>query len=326
MYPEKGLHKIPRMKPYLLLIIAVLIFDCSLSAAKQVAVFDFDDRTNEKETTASYIEKKLKQADKDLLVFQLSGRGNVPESVKIMKDLDEKGYDLIIIITSDALIIANHVIKRTPTLFTNVNNPLSLGCRTLGPSGGRISGASYYISIEKQVNFYKKLLPGLKIMGFVFDSNNKSKKVELPEVRATCEKLGLDYRIAVVSKINQLNTTVNQLINEGVDALCMGSSGMLYNHISSFIAICDQKKIPVFSFNKKGLKQGAVAALASDYNLMADRLVIPMALDVLQKGISPGKMPVAFLEESLMFINLSQAGKLNLSIPPEILEQAIISH
>ena len=314
------------MKKYVLVIIYVLFFNHTNVLAYRVAVFDFDDRLKEKHTTAKYIENSLKLADKNIAVYQFSGKGNVTLSVKIMEKLDVGGYDLIIIITSDALIIAHHVIKKTPTLYTNVNNPLSLGYRTLGPPGGNISGASYYVSIEKQLILYKRILPGLKSMGFIFDRNNKSRKVELPEVRQACEKLKIKYKIVVVSHYKELNGAAKQLINEGVDAVSVGSSGMLYNNISSFIATCDRAKIPVFSFNKKGLKQGAVAALASDYNLMTDKLVIPMALKVLQKGISPGAMPVAFLDDNLIFFNLPQAEKLNLTIPPDILEKAIISH
>lgn len=314
------------MKKFSFLTICILLLSYSNAVAFKVAIFDFDDRLREKYTTAKYIEKKLKQTDRNISTYQFSGKSSVALSVKIMEGLDEGGYDLIIIVTSDALIIAHHVIKKTPTLYTNVNNPLSLGYRTLGPPGGNISGASYYVSIEKQLTLHKKILPELKTVGFIFDRNNKSKRVEIPESRKACEKLGIKYKIAVVSHYNELNSTVEQLIKEGVDALSVGSSGMIYNKISAFIATCNRAKIPVFSFNKKGIKQGAVAALASDYNLMVDELIIPMVLKVLKNGASPGEMPVAFLDDNLIFLNFSQVKKLNLTIPPDIREKAILVH
>ncbi|MCP4673241.1 MAG: hypothetical protein GY857_18270, partial [Desulfobacula sp.] len=187
------------MKNYFFISIFILIFSHTNADAYKIAVFDFDDRLNKKQTTAKYLEKNLIRADKDILVYQFSGKGDVTHSVKIMKELDNGGYNLIIIITSDALIIAHHVIKKTPTLYTNVNNPLSLGYQSLGPPGGNISGASYYVSIEKQLMLYKKIFPNLNTMGFIFDKNNKSKKAELPEVRQACKKLGIRYAISVVS-------------------------------------------------------------------------------------------------------------------------------
>jgi putative tryptophan/tyrosine transport system substrate-binding protein len=292
--------------------------------AFKVAIFDFDDRLEHPVTTAKYIEEKLKRLNNEIQVEQFSGKKDTAFSIKLLHQLDNSNYDLLITITSDALIIANHIIEKTPTLFTNVNNPLSLGFQTLGPPGRMISGASYYISVEKQLMFYKKILPGLTKIGFIFDQQNKSKKAELPEARRTCEKMGLLYGIEVVASEKQLRKAAARLIKEGAQAISIGSSDLLYDHISVIIDICDSSYIPVLSFNKDGVKHGAIAALASDYNLMVDELIIPMATRVLNNGISPGEMPIAFLKNHLIFINSSHAKKLKLNISKKILDQAII--
>ncbi len=292
--------------------------------AFKVAVFDFDDRLEQPDTTAKYIEKRLKQQNKDIQVDQFSGKQNTAFSIKLLRQLDDLDYDLLITVTSDALIIANHIIKKTPTLFTNVNNPLSLGFQTLGPPGGMISGASYYIPVEDQLMFYKKILPGLSKIGFIFDQLNKSKKVELPEARRTCKKIGLSYGIEVVSSKNELKQAALGLIKEGAQAVSIGTSDLLYDNISEIIHICDRSYIPVLSFNKNGVKNGALAALSSDYNLMVDELVIPMAEKVLNHGMSPGDMPIAFLKNPLIFINSSQVEKLKLNISGQLLDQAVI--
>jgi putative ABC transport system substrate-binding protein len=292
--------------------------------AFKVAVFDFDDRLEQPLTTAKYIEEKLKIQNNEIKVDHYSGKKDTALSIKLLNQLDNSNYDLLITITSDALIIANHIIKKTPTLFTNVNNPLSLGFQTLGPPGRMISGASYYISVEKQLAFYKKILPGLVKIGFIFDQHNKSKKVELPEVRKTCEKLGVSYGIEVVASVEELKKAAARLIKEGAQAISIGSSDLLYNNISVIIDICDKSYIPVLSFNKNGVKNGAIAALSSDYNLMVDELIIPMALNVLNNGTSPGKMAIAFLKKHLIFINIKKAEKLKLNISDNILDQAII--
>ncbi len=301
----------------------LIFFQLSPVNAFRVAVFDFDDRLDDPHTTAGYIEKKLRLQDSKISVDQYTGRKDTSYSIELLSQIDNSKYDLIITITSDALIIANHVIENTPTLFTNVNNPLSLGFQTLDPPGRMISGASYYISVEKQLAFYKKILPDLNKIGFIFDRHNKSKKVELPEVRKTCEKLGFSYSIEVVSSVNDLRKAAAHLIDEGVQAISIGSSDLLYNNISVFIDICNNANIPVLSFNKNGVKNGAMAALSSDYNLMVDELIIPMSLKVLRYGISPGRMPLAFLKDHLIFINKAQAEKLKLDISTKILDQAI---
>jgi putative ABC transport system substrate-binding protein len=306
----------------------ILYFIVSLPYAQaqvhRVAVFDYDDRLDQQQSTAKYIERQLTEKVPAIALDQYSGKEDLSTSIRVLQALDKKGYDLIITITSDALIVAQHVIKQTPTLFTNVNNPLFLGFDSLGQPKGLISGASYYISVEKQLDLYLAILPNLKKMGFIFDLNNKSKQVEIPEVRQVCEKIGLHYKIEVVKRKEELERAVQRLLANGAEAVTIGSSDLLYNNISRFIAPCTASRVPVFSFNKKGVDFGAIAALSSDYKQMVDSLLIPMALEVLENKKSPGDMPIAFLKENRIFINLTQAGKINLPIPRQILDRAVI--
>lgn len=317
-----GLHSgIKRTAPAVL---ATLLFTVSAWCGPfKVAIFDFDHRLDQMHTTARYIETRLKEKAPGLEIDQFSGREDVGHSIRVLRQIDSRNYDLIITITTDALIIANHVIANTPTLFTNVNNPLSLGFSSLGPPGGKISGASYYISVEKQLGLYRQILPNIRRVGFIFDRNNKSKKVEIPEVRAACQKLGIGYKIEVVSSVSELRRAAQRLMEERSQALVIGSSDMLYNNIHRFIEICTREQVPVFSFNRNGVRQGALAALCSDYNQMADDLIIPMALEVLIHGQSPGTMPIRFLKQNRIVINPAQAEKLNLKIAEPLLSQAV---
>jgi len=312
------------MRLHWVLVLFLVLAVCPPVNAFHVAIFDFDDRLGQQDSVARYIEKKLKLSESRIRVKQFSGRGDKTSSVKILKALDAEGYALIITVTSDALVIAHHTLLKTPVLYTNVNNPLSLGFRTLGPPGGNISGASYYVSIEKQLRLYRKIQPGLKKVGFIFDRDNMSRRVELPEARLACQRLGLAYGIEIISEIESLKEKALRLVEEGVDAVIATSSNKIYQNISAFIAVCDRANLPVYSFNKEGVKQGAVAALASDLYLMVDELVLPMAMRVLGETVSPGTMPAAFLKENVIYLNDAQIGKLNLTVPEEIYEKAVL--
>lgn len=313
------------MRSFFLIVLCLIVPLTHVQAqVYKVAVFDYDDRLDQQQSTAKYIERQLTGKVPAIALEHFSGKKDLATSIKVLQELDTKGYDLIITITSDALVIAQHVIKQTPTLFTNVNNPLLLGFNSLGPPKGLISGASYYISVEKQLDLYMAIVPNLKQMGFIFDLNNKSKKVELPEVRQVCETIGIRYQIEIVTREEELEQAVQRLIANGAQAVTIGTSDMLYNNISRFIDQCTASQIPVFSFNRKGVDSGAIAALSSDYNQMVDNLVIPMVLEVLENKKRPGDMPIAFLKENRIFINLSQAEKINLHIPKQILDKAVI--
>ncbi|GAK56613.1 ABC-type uncharacterized transport system, periplasmic component [Candidatus Vecturithrix granuli] len=306
-------------------IIALLLWissGSSVFAAWKVAIFDYDDRLHAPNTIAKYIETTLLSAEDQLTVEQYSGKANEQIAVETLKRLDQAGYDLIITITSDALILAHHFLKNTPTLYTNVNNPLFLGVMTLDAPGRNMSGASYYVPIADQIAFFQQIQPPLKRLGFLFDEKSRSSKTEIAESRAVCRANDLEYAIRLIAKAEELPAAARDLIAEGVDAIIVTSSEKIYTNLSLFQAICDNANIPIYSYHKTAVQQGAIASLTSDYYRMAEELIVPMALQVLREGVSPGAMPVAFLENNLIIINQTQAQKLGLTISDEILQQA----
>lgn len=308
----------------ILILIFIMVTPYANGQTYKVAIFDYDDRLHHEQSTAKYIEKQLNKVKLKIIIDQYSGKKDLATAIKVLQKLENDNYDLVITITSDALIIAHHTLSKTPTLFTNVNNPLFLGFKNLGPPGGNISGVSYYISVEKQITFYKSMLPDLKNIGFIFDQKNKSKRVELPEARLVCSSMDIDHKIEVITQVNELKGAAARLIEFGVQAIVIGSSDLLYNNISKFIDQCNTEQIPVFSFNKKGVQNGAVAALSSDYNLMVDELLIPMSVTVLKKEKTPGQIPIKFLKRNSIFINQCQTKRLGLTIPADILNQATL--
>jgi putative ABC transport system substrate-binding protein len=293
----------------------------TLAAANdlRVAVFDFDKRTRFPDALGQHIEDKLMALDETVSVVHYTAEGNETLAVTILSDLDRGGFDLIIVRTSDALIIAQHTILKTPTLYTNVNNPKILGFQTLGPPGGNISGVSYYIPIENHLTVYKTIVPSLKKLGFLFDRHNQSRKAEVPEARTACADLGLQFDSEFIAESGQLLEAVRRLITRGADTIVVASSGIIYENIRMFLDLTNKARIPVFSFYKAGVSEGAVAALSSDYFQMADRLLIPMARRVLLENIWPGDMPAAFLKQKKLFINTCQANNLALEIPTQAL-------
>lgn len=296
---------------------------CAVDAQPwKVAIFDYDDRLNEPDSVAHYIQKKLTESGNDLLIDQYSGKKDERIAATTLKQLDRANYDLIITVTSDALILAQHFLQQTPTLYTNVNNPLSLGFMTLAAPGGNISGASYYVPVIKQLTLFQTIQPAMKKIGFLFDEKDRSRQAEVGESRTACKTLKLDYAIRLLTTPEELPEKTNELLHEDVDAIVVTSSETIYRNLDRFKPLCDHAHIPIYSYHRQAVAAGAVAALSSDYYLMVEKLIVPMALRVLRERVRPGSMPAAFLDKNLLFINQTQAQQLGIDIPVEILREA----
>ncbi len=306
----------------LFIIILFTIMTVSAVQAKEykVAIFDFDVRERNQATVAKHIEKQLKNTGlKFEKIEHFTGRDSEITSLRVLKRLDEKNYDLIITITSDAMVPATHALKKTPWLFTNINNPRFFGIRDALHPGDNKSGVTYYVPVIKQIKFFNNVLnKKLKRVGVIFDYFAKSRRAELVEFREASLKLHIKYEIKLIKDVDEYREITKELLAENVEAIIITSSGKLYDNIDKIIDLTNAKNIPIFSVNKKGVANGALSAIASDYYKMVDENLIPMAIDVLKNGNNPGGMAVQHLEKPFIYLNLTQAKKLGLEISEEL--------
>jgi putative ABC transport system substrate-binding protein len=303
-------------------IVILLVCHIVAHADQRLAIFDYDDRLNVDGTVAKYLEKRLKERFSDISIEQYTGLGSVSKSVEVLTGIDNMGFDLLVTITSDALVVARNKVTKTPFLFTNVSNPLFFGLTDLDKPGKNLSGASYYVPIDKQIDFFLKIEPTLKSIGVIFDSRNKSRRVELRETRQFFSRNKLEFSGEVIQSSVDLEQAAERLVTKGVDAIIITSSGEIYDNLGDIKTVADRAKIPIFSYHRKAVEKGAIASLSSDYFQMVDELVLPMVDEVMYQGKSPGTMPVRFLEHHIVSLNLTEAKKLGLNIPDELIKRA----
>lgn len=290
----------------------------------KVAIFDYDIREKNEQSVAKYIQSNLLKTGLTFsAINQFSGNENEDTSLRVLAKLENDHYDLIITITSDSMVPATHRLINTPWLFTNVNNPKFFGIRDMQNPGNNKSGVTYYVPIVKQLTLFNEIMQGkIKKIGIIFDYNAKSRRAELIEFREAALTLGMEYIIERVKNENELLDITKGMAKEGVNAIILTSSGKIYNNINLILKFTNKKKIPIFSVNKRAVKYGAVGAMASDYYSMVDENLIPMVIDVLKNGKKPGNMPVQYLNNPRIYLNLTQAKKLGLEIPNKLKDSA----
>ncbi|MFZ5571487.1 MAG: ABC transporter substrate-binding protein [Thermodesulfobacteriota bacterium] len=292
----------------------------------RIAVFDYDIRSPGEKTVARHIEQQLAGAGLgEHMIQQFCGEENEGRAAIILAGLESQQYDLIITITSDAMAPAFHQIRRTPWLFTNVNNPKIFGIRDPKKPGRNMSGVTYYVPVGRQLELFQAIMGGrMKKIGLIFDLLSKSRRAELGEFRLMASVMGLEYRIELLKSPQELPSSAQRLIHQKVDGIILTSSDALYNNVHLILDRCTRAKTPIFSVHQTGVAAGAIAAYASDYFRMVDECLIPMAVSVLKEKKNPGDMPVRQVKNPSIYLNATQAKKLGIAIPADILQKAVI--
>ncbi len=287
----------------LMLLLSLLLVPLLTVAERRVAIFDYDQRTSEAPGIAPYLEQQLRARDPTLTLIVYSAEGDRRRAIELLDRLDSEGWDLIITITTDALQLALHRLRKTPFVFTNVNNPGTLGIEDRGSEDRRFTGASYYVPVRQQLEFFLQIQPDIRRLGFLFDPDNRSMQVEAREVRQACRELGIEFLYRRTGSGQSLALMAGELAAEGVDALVATSSDRIYLRIAEIEKGLRPHLIPIYSFNARGVEQGALAALASDHRAMVDQLVIPRVLALLSGHKSPAQLPVGYQENPQRYIN-----------------------
>ncbi|OMH32617.1 ABC transporter substrate-binding protein [Motiliproteus sp. MSK22-1] len=277
------------------------IFQGQLFAAGRIAIFDYDARTPENPGVAPYLQHQLKLWKPDIEIKYLSAGGDGENAIKMLQDLDTQQWDLIVTITTDAMLLARHYLRKTPFVFTNVNNPKVFSIQDRGGTDRNFTGATYYVPVKKQLQLFLRIQPDIKKLGFIFDSTNRSMQAEARESRQACLDLGIGFRYRRIGKKEDLQEATKYLLDAGSDAIIATSSGKIYMNIEDITQIA--RSIPVYSFNSRGVSRGAVAALSTDYWDMIDELVMPRIKAILDKKKSIHELEIGYPSKHRIKIN-----------------------
>ncbi len=304
------------------IIILTLSFFYILSAESQIAIFVFDDRSGEIRPQSKIIEEEIKKSISDVTIQQYSAKGNEHTAIEIVKAIDNEGFDLVIVITTDATRFALLFMKNTPFLFTNCNNPEFMGIDMVTRKRN-FSGVTYYVPLKDQLNLFKNIMTHSDNVGFIFDNNSLSRKYELRESRDFCDKNNLNFKVELITNSSEVENAAKKLIKKGVDAIVLTTSGTVYNETKKVTKLAFAKRIPVFSYNKKGVKLGAVASLSSDYTRMNSELLPDMVKQIIVDKKPANSLPIRYLKDPYIYLNKKSIAQLNYTIDPEIMNKAI---
>ncbi|MBI5848119.1 MAG: ABC transporter substrate-binding protein [Nitrospirae bacterium] len=126
-----------------------------------------------------------------------------------------------------------------------------------------ISGVSMRIPAEKQLAAMVRILPGAKRIGVVYDPKNSDGLMH-DALRAAKEQ-NLELILSTVQGLGEVPSRIDGMKNR-IDFFWMLPDTTVINPetLNHLFFFSFQNKVPIFSFSKKFVEQGAVAALSID--------------------------------------------------------------
>jgi len=231
-------------------------------------------------------------------------------------------YDLIIAIATPS---AQSVINETddiPVIFSACTDPIGAGLvQSLEKPGANVTGTSDKVSAEMIMNLADKLTPGIKNIGALYNAGEANSVSVINDLKNYAAQKGLNVVEATVTSTADVSQAVSSLTGK-VDAIFTPIDNTVASAMPVLADAALEAKLPVYVGADSMVKDGGFATYGINYEILGQETA-KMAIEVLG-GKNPGDIPVKQMTDMDIYINENTASKLGITIPEDILTDAIL--
>lgn len=235
------------------------------------------------------------------------------EGHDIVRKILKINPDVVLAIGMDSL---NHaeLLKDVTVVYTMVPYP-----ELVNPARMNISGVSMRISPEKYLDTMLAVFPDAKRIGVVYDPKNMD--AFIIEASQLARPKGIDLVLKKAYNSGSVPSLIDSM-KEKIDILWMLPDTTVINSetINYMLLFSFQNKAPLFTFSKKYLGMGAVAALTIDpFDLGAQAGEIAKKLSAERNVKTPVRINA---RKTVLSVNKKVAKKMGIRIREEIINRS----
>lgn len=229
--------------------------------------------------------------------------------------------DLMLAITTPLTQTAKQVLanRQFPIVFAFVTDPVKAKLVPSWEKGDPLmTGSSNMPNMNATVSFIRQLTPGVKRLGFIYNTGDDADLGFMNGLEAATAKQGLELVKVGVDNANDIPARVQSLQGRA-DALMVPSSSMLIPAAAAIASVTNRIKLPTFSPNTSNVAQHHfLAAMTVEYAHLGVN-VGKMAADIL-RGKKPVDIPVSVpsVSDHEMKISGQRMKDLGLALPDSL--------
>ena len=218
---------------------------------------------------------------------------------------------------------AQQATNTIPIVMTNVLDPVGSGfIASLARPGGNITGLTAISSdlAGKRLELIKETLPKASRIAVLLDPGDPSKIVELKEVQAAANVLGIRLHSIEVRSPAGFESAFKAGMREHVEAVFVLQSAVTNTHRRTIAELATKNRFPTMWGEPGLLDAGGLMSYGPNYTDLFRRAAT--YVDKILKGAKPADLPVEQPAKFELAINLKTAKQIGVTIPPSVLARA----
>lgn len=247
--------------------------------------------------------------------------GSIPEVQRIAQEFVSSKVDLIVPLSTPCLQAALHSSSEIPIVFSSIANPFLAGAgRSVDNHLPNVTGVSSQGPIKESLAFIKQVLPETKRIGTLWTPSELNSKFYLDLVREGAKELGFEIVAVPIDNKSEILLAAQVLMNKKIEVIYQISDNTINASFEAVRRVADENAIPLFGGALFSTNLGACAALGWDFFDMgykAGKIAIRV-----KNGEKPADIPIQYMSEVMLYLNLNAAEKQGVEFPEEVLKQA----
>ncbi|MBY0461973.1 MAG: ABC transporter substrate-binding protein [Alphaproteobacteria bacterium] len=252
-----------------------------------------------------------------------SAQGNPALASQIIQKFVGQKADIIVAIPTTPAQAAAQITQgsKIPVVFASVTDPVGTKL-VINPQKpeGNITGVSNFVDVEKQIKAFRKILPGLKRLGFIYNPGEANSVILLEKTQSAAKAEDITVIAIAASKTSEVLPAALNLVGK-VDAIFINNDNTALAAFDAVTKVGNEHKIPVFVSDVDCLQKGALAALGADQYQLG-RQAGKMVIKILKEKLKPSDIPVEWPKKVDFKLNLEVAKQLGLQFEKDLISQA----
>jgi ABC-type uncharacterized transport system substrate-binding protein len=241
---------------------------------------------------------------------------------EIVAELIRLKVDIIVTQGTPAVLAAKQATSVIPVVFAIAGNPVANGLvASLARPGGNVTGLTNQSAelAGKRIELLRDVMPGLRRLAIMANVDNPSVVLDMREVQAAAQTLGLDVTTADIRRSADIAGAFAGLVGRA-DALYIAGDPLVTTNRTRLAILAVGARLPTIHPNRENIEAGGLMSYGPNLPDLHRRAAD--FVDKILRGAKPADLPVEQPTKYDLVINLITATALGIEVPPTVLARA----
>ncbi|MDX9981474.1 MAG: ABC transporter substrate-binding protein, partial [Lentisphaeria bacterium] len=226
----------------------------------------------------------------DFTVARYNAQGEISQLPALFEAARTAEADLIVTLTTPALLAAAKSVRDIPVVFTVASDPVVLGLFTAATRPANLVGVHDDPPVDRLLDMACRHRPGLASVGTLYDPAQPNSLLSVEKLRKLCGDRGLKLHEATAATVADLPAAAQSLVQRRVGAILLSADNLVSTGFPTIRQTAADAGIPVFVTCTDLVRQGATGGVGDSYGAWGEQAGL-LAARVLA-GVSPGDLPL----------------------------------